>query len=98
MVRLFVLIKKSGSNRPLGAIPAKKGISMAKLKSSLSGRVRKGFSITIISESQLKMLLMKLPAEKRLRNKRKATKKKTLKRRVGRRKKAVRRKVKRRRR
>ncbi len=55
MVRLFILIRRKGSKRFLGAIPTRKGATMASLR-----RVRiKGFVFRIVTEKQLKAIILK---------------------------------------
>jgi len=57
MVRYFILIKRKGSKKWLGAIPAKKGVSLAKLRTI---NTRSGFVKKIITESQLKSIVKSL--------------------------------------
>ncbi len=55
MVRLFILIRRKGSKRFLGAIPTRKGATMASLR-----RVRiKGFVFRIVTEKQLRRIILK---------------------------------------
>ena len=59
MARLFVLIKRKGSKRFLGAIPAKKGATKAKLTKSLRKKLKKGFSFTIVNSAQLRKVIVR---------------------------------------
>ncbi len=55
MARLFILIRRKGSKRFLGAIPTRKGATMASLR-----RVRiKGFVFRIVTEKQLRRIILK---------------------------------------
>ena len=55
MARLFILIRRKGSKRFLGAIPTRKGATMASLR-----RVRiKGFVFRIVTEKQLRAIILK---------------------------------------
>ncbi len=67
MVRLFILIRRKGSKRFLGAIPTRKGATMASLR-----RVRiKGFVFKIVTEKQLRRIILKQrPRVKRLKGRR----------------------------
>ncbi len=67
MARLFILIRRKGSKRFLGAIPTRKGATMASLK-----RVRiKGFVFKIVTEMQLSRIILKQrPRVRRLKGKR----------------------------
>lgn len=70
MPKLFIAIRKKGSKRFLGAIPAKKGSTPSKLKDSLK-RMRKSFSARIVTESQLRKIIIsqspgKRPVKRRL--------------------------------
>ena len=67
MARLFILIRRKGSKRFLGAIPTRKGATMASLR-----RVRiKGFVFRIVTEKQLRRIILKQrPRVRRLKGKR----------------------------
>jgi len=56
MAKLFIVIKRKGSKRFLGAIPAKRGSTPSKLKSTMK-RLRKNFSARIVTEKQLKKII-----------------------------------------
>ena len=55
---LFIIIKKNG--KVLGAIPAKAGVSMIKLKSSLRNKLKSGMSFLIVNKSQLTNFIKRL--------------------------------------
>ena len=66
MARLFILIKKKNSKRYLGAIPAKAGVSISRLRRAVSKGIKKGYSYKIITESQLKTLIKsRIPKRRR---------------------------------
>jgi len=59
MARLFILIRRKGSKRFLGAIPTKKGATMASLRRVMPKQIKKGFVFRIITEKQLKRIILK---------------------------------------
>lgn len=59
MTRLFILIKRKGSKRALGTIPTEKGATVKSLKSLISRKLKGGFSARIITEKQLKQLIVR---------------------------------------
>jgi len=81
MARYFILIKRQGSKKWLGAIPARAGVSLAKLRTNVRKFIKKGFSYKIITISQLKRLLPKRKTMPKKRTKRrvKRTRRKTQK-------------------
>lgn len=87
MAERFIIIKRKGSKRILGAIPIKKNTTLTKLKKFLPKGVKKGFVTKIITKTQLKTLISKLKPRG------KTIKKRTIKKRkVMRKKKRVKRK------
>lgn len=60
MVKLFIIIKRKTSKKLLGAIPAKKGATISKLKELIMKQKRAGFSARIVSEAQLKKILKRI--------------------------------------
>ena len=85
MVRYFILIKRTNSKRWLGAIPAKKGIALQRLRRL---KTKKGFSMKVVSEAQLKRLISRLKVKsvgKKTRRVRRTTRRKTKRRPVKRR-------------
>jgi len=58
MARLYVLIKKSGSKRFIGAIPAKKGATVTQLRKTVPKGLRKGFTFRIVTQAQLKKVIL----------------------------------------
>jgi len=96
MAKYYILIKKSGSKNWLGAIPVKKGVTLARLRKGISGQIKKGYTYRVITSSQLKTLLKKrLPKTSKRTTKRRTVKRKTTRRKVRRRKAPKRRKKKR---
>ena len=73
MVRLYLLIKKKGSKRFLGAIPVKKGVTINKLKKTIPKQLRRGLIARIVTSSQLKKVISRMSPRtmirKRLRRK-----------------------------
>lgn len=100
MARLYLMVKRKGAKTYQGAIPARKGMTKARLKKALKGRVNKKYTVTIASSSQLKNYI-KWMAGKTVRarrsktTKRKATRRNSVRRKTVRRKKRVVRKKKR---
>ena len=70
MAKLFIVIKRKGSKRFLGAIPAKKGSTPSKLKSTIN-RLRKSFSARIVTYKQLKKIItLQRPRRKKIKRRR----------------------------
>ena len=66
MVRIFILVKRKGSKKFLGAIPTKPGTSKAVLQKQARKRIRPGFDFRLVDSIQLKKLVMKIkPRRKR---------------------------------
>jgi len=81
--KYFVLIKRKGSKRYLGAIPSKSGVSLAKLRSTVSKQIKSGFSYKIVTSSGLKNVLRSLKPKSAKRTvKRRMVKKRVKKRRT----------------
>ncbi len=59
MARLFILIRRKGSKRFLGAIPTRKGATMASLRRIMPKQIKKGFMFRIVTEKQLKAIILK---------------------------------------
>lgn len=57
MARLFILIRRKGTKRFLGAIPTKKGATVKKLRLLISRQIQKGFVARIVTASQLKRVI-----------------------------------------
>ena len=78
MGRLFILIKRKGAKSFQGAIPAKRGATRSQLKKLLA-RKKKGFSGKIVTEAELRRVLIKsLPKKTKMQIlKRKAIKRRT---------------------
>ena len=80
MAKLYILIKRKGSKRFLGAIPTKKGTSVSKLRKIIPKQIKSGFSARIVTETQLKQIVQKMRPRKvksrRVRRKGKAKRRK----------------------
>ncbi|KKN62136.1 hypothetical protein LCGC14_0515120 [marine sediment metagenome] len=59
MVRLFIVIRRKGSKRFLGAIPTRKGATIASLRRVMPKQIKRGFTFRIVTEKQLKMIILK---------------------------------------
>ena len=59
MARLYILIKRKGSKRFLGAIPSKSGVSKARLKKVLRKELKGGFTAVIVTLPQLKRAILR---------------------------------------
>lgn len=69
MPRLYVLVKRRSAKNWQVAIPAKAGVSTARLKSVISKSRKKGYSYKIVSNTQLKRMLKKPRRRKTIRRK-----------------------------
>ena len=58
-MKYYVLIKRVGSSRFLGAIPSKAGVSKASLGAVLKKNLKKGFSARIVTDAQFRGLVRK---------------------------------------
>lgn len=58
----YVLIKRKGSKRYIGAIPVKKGVPISKVKRAIATKLKKSFSAKIITSATLQRLLKKKKA------------------------------------
>ena len=59
-MRYFILIKKRGAKKWLGAVPARKGVSLSRLKRIVPKTIKPGYSYRIINEIQLRRFLSRL--------------------------------------
>jgi len=57
MAKLFILIKRRGSKQYLGAIPAKKGVTMARLRAILKRSLKRGFIAKIVTSNVVNTLV-----------------------------------------
>ena len=73
MTKLYVLLKRKGSKRPFGAIPTKKGTSIAKLRKIIPKQIKSGFSAKIVTDMQLKRIIGKMKPRKVKRTRRRKT-------------------------
>jgi len=58
MAKLFILIKRKGAKSYRDAIPARAGVSRAMLQKKARKQLKTGFTFRIITETQLKSLLL----------------------------------------
>jgi len=66
MARKFIILRRKNSKRFMGAVPIRKGASIARIKKNLSPAIKKGFAIRIVSDKQLKAIIVKQrPRKKR---------------------------------
>ena len=66
MIKLFVAVRRKGSKRFIGAIPTRKGSTRKSLRRVLPRQLKKGFSFRIITEKQLKRLILRQRPKRRL--------------------------------
>ena len=64
MAKLFILIKRKGNNRFLGAIPTKKGATKANFTKKLRKQLKTGFFAKIVNSIQLKRVISKMKPRK----------------------------------
>ncbi len=75
MVKYYILVKRKNSKDWVGAIPAKSGVTLTRLKKGISGQIKKGYTYRIVTESQLKKVLNRIkPKRKRTRKSRSSKK------------------------
>jgi len=86
-MRYYVLIKRKGASKWLGAIPAKKGVSLAKLRKSIKAGSKR-FVYKIVSETQLKKYIMRLKPRKTRKRSSKGKKRRKTRSRKGKRRKS----------
>jgi hypothetical protein len=55
----YVLIKKKGSSKWLGALPSKRGVSLLKLRKNIRRTIKKNVDYKIISENKMRTLIKK---------------------------------------
>ena len=65
MARLYILIKRKGSSKWIGAIPAKAGATRLRIRALMRKQLKKGFSYKIISEPALKRMAMNMSRTRR---------------------------------
>lgn len=58
MGKLFILIRRKGSTRFIGAIPVKKGVSSARIKILLRKQPKLGLISRVVSETQLRRVII----------------------------------------
>ena len=69
MPKLYVLVKRTTAKQWRAAIPAKAGVTRARLRSVIAKSRKKGYSYKIVSEPELKRLMRK-PKRKTTKRKR----------------------------
>jgi len=70
MVKLFILIKRKGTKRFLGAIPTKKGATRSAITKKLRTQLKPGFSAKIVTKLQLRQIVEKQKPRKTVKKKR----------------------------
>lgn len=75
-MKYYIMVKRKGAKKPLGAIPAKKGVTKSKLQKVARNKIKSGYSYRIVSESMLRRYLSRLV----IKNKRNIKRKKVTKR------------------
>jgi len=70
MVRLFILIRRKGTKKFLGAIPARRGVTRKKLMNVARKQIKPGFSFSIITEAQLKKRFSNLISKRKIKRSR----------------------------
>ena len=58
MARLFILIKRKGAKSYRDAIPARAGVTKAMLQKKARKQIKPGYTFRIITETQLKSILL----------------------------------------
>lgn len=59
-MRYYILIKKKGSGKWMGVIPAKKNVSLSKLRRTISRSIKGVYTYKIITSAQLKSMLRRM--------------------------------------
>ena len=77
MAKYYILIKKNSSKNWLGAIPAKSGVTLARLRKGVSGQIKQGYAYRIITSSQLKRLILQRRTKTNKKPMRRTVKKRT---------------------
>lgn len=76
MTQLYILVRRTGSKRFIGAIPAKKGATKATLQVALK-RLKTGYSGRIVTRSQLLTVIKRArPKARKTTTRRRTTKRK----------------------
>lgn len=57
--RLFILIKRKGAKSYRDAIPVRAGVTKAKLQKTARKQIKAGFTFRIITQTQLKAMLLR---------------------------------------
>lgn len=65
MGRYYVLVKRRGSRSWDGALPARPGVSLTRLKSVVRKNLKKGYAAKIVSANAIKRLIPRAAARKR---------------------------------
>ena len=86
MVRYFILIRKKKTKQWKGAIPTRRGISLAKIKKLLRTQLRQGYQGRIVTEAQLKRLLIRTAPRRAISRRRTKRRRKVKRRKKARRK------------
>lgn len=77
-MRYYVLIKRKSAKSWVGAIPARKGVSLKTLRRTISSKIKKGFTYRIVTSKGLKAVLMRQRGKNKAPKKRRTVKRKTM--------------------
>lgn len=66
----FILIKKKGTKKFIGAIPAKKGATLSKLRKTLPKSINPKFEFRIVTKAKLKSIIKKTVPKKIMKKRR----------------------------
>jgi len=58
-MKLYLLVKRKGTKKWVGVIPAKKRATLSKLRVLANLKLKKGFSVKIVNQAQLKRILLR---------------------------------------
>ena len=65
MARYFIIIKRKGAKKILGAIPTKKGLSLQKVRDLARKTISKSFNYRITTETKLRKMFKKVMVKKK---------------------------------
>lgn len=66
MAKYYILIKRRGSKKWIGAIPVKAGVSLARVRQVVRRQIKKGYVAKIVTQAALRNYLKKLVKRKRM--------------------------------
>lgn len=65
-MKYYILVRRKGTKRWLGAIPAKSGVSLARLKQVVRRVTRPGFQAKVVTQATFKRLMTSLVKKRRM--------------------------------